>query len=571
MNERDLTAEAMPAVRKAAKGLGLAAFLILWISAMAMTLAVMLDRTHGEPWYVALGLVALGIGADFWVGAGPVILRSAKRWGIGAWSWIGLVSLIMALVFSYTNKVGYWVERSQAREVRVVSSTIDPLTDERALVAQYPDARVPEAVRAEISGVQGLLEAKNAEIASMPPEWKLRERRALREKGEIQVRLATLESEAIIAERVAEARRKIAAQRESAVLAPITERQKIDPLAQWIIDLGAAFGVTITPSDALVWLHALYALFHEVGQLVFLGLATLRVPQSEAEKEQAYAIAARRRKVEKKVAIAQVKAREAIELAAAEATLKAKRQTAVTLADARAKIEAEKEEREIAVVARRAGLEHEKALREVERERREFEAQCAYEDGRWEEAKPLPAERGLPNYTSEAPIVQEPLDANKEVYAQFVDAVRSEAAKKGWDTRRAKARVEKTDGGTEFEAAPELSDSDPRKVPEAVRAEPWMYDVVTDIARRVMYGRPRNAAPEPEQVAPVVEAETQDLIAPPLSQEQAQELVAAGTHEFVTDDNGDRWLRQIEREAQQGAGEIVLADNGGVMKREGAD
>lgn len=70
----------------------------------------------------------------------------------------------------------------------------------------------------------------------------------------------------------------------------------------------------------------------------------------------------------------------------------------------------------------------------------------------------------------------------------------------------------------------------------------------------------------------MAQPDTTDLIAPPLSQEQAQALVDSGTHEYVTDEHGDRWLREIEREAQQGAAdEIVLADNGGVMKTERAD
>lgn len=141
--------------------------------------------------------------------------------------------------------------------------------------------------------------------------------------------------------------------------------------------------------------------------------------------------------------------------------------------------------------------------------------------------------------------------------------------------------LEAQDGGAKVSDFGERASADAQSnagadAPQGDRARDERFDLrgqdeapgsidVSDDGRSGEGGGLNRAEPDVSSV------ETADLIAPPLSQEQAQALVDSGTHEFVTDDNGDRWLREIEREAQQGAAdEIVLADGQGVMRREDA-
>jgi len=161
------------------------------------------------------------------------------------------------------------------------------------------------------------------------------------------------------------------------------------------------------------------------------------------------------------------------------------------------------------------------------------------------------------------PVKAQPMewfDENGEPMTMVSAHPRKKGRKKGGKTG-------KVEDGTEFETAPILSDADPRKVPEFVDAEPWLRLVVADIARRVLYGKPREAevapvidTPEPEQPAPVEEVTPSD----------AERMIEAGTHEWG--DETRTWLRELERNAQQGAAdEIVLADGQGVMRTERAD
>lgn len=188
--------------------------------------------------------------------------------------------------------------------------------------------------------------------------------------------------------------------------------------------------------------------------------------------------------------------------------------------------------------------------------------------------------------TREKPITPDLAGAEQDIReAVFEDikAKRSEAAKKGWQNRMARM--------FEKDKPPPLSDTDPRVVRKtgasdemAVEQEAFGFDAGTpngDSAGRAadasvpgaMEQSSANEDGGPSEDAPRT-PDTADLIAPPLSQEQAQALVDSGTHEYVTDEHGDRWLREIEREAQQGAAdEIGLGEDGksGVMKAERAD
>lgn len=101
-----------------------------------------------------------------------------------------------------------------------------------------------------------------------------------------------------------------------------------------------------------------------------------------------------------------------------------------------------------------------------------------------------------------------------------------------------------------------LSDTDPRVVRD-LEPEPAPVVETVEAVEPVV-------EPEPEQ--PTTTAERV------LTIEEAEALVQAGTHAWDIDDSGNRFVRELERNAQQGAAdEIALADNGGVMRTERAD
>jgi len=156
-----------------------------------------------------------------------------------------------------------------------------------------------------------------------------------------------------------------------------------------------------------------------------------------------------------------------------------------------------------------------------------------------------------------APVTPQPMewyDENGDPMTMVSAHPRKKGRKKGGKT----GKIDQD--GTQFEVAPILSDTDPRKVPEFVNAEPWVVDVVADIARRVLYGKPRAEAPavEPEPEQPTTHAERV------LTIEEAEALVSAGTHAWDIDDAGNRFVRELEAQAK------ALPNNEGVMIEERA-
>ena len=435
---RAATAESMPVARKIFKALAFVAFCAVWIGAMFMTFNVMLARSEGEPWFVALGLVALGLGADLWVGAGPIILRSSMQWGVKVWTWIGWVALVVALLFSYTNKVAYWVERSNHHEAMQIASTVDTLETDRALVAANPNARVPAAVAAERDGLAAAAAAKREEIGALPPTWAIRRREAQRELLSLTRQHAALAGEYETAVQVAEAKARIDAARvDLAVAQQTSDTEQQDPVLQWLIALGGMFGLALTTTGALALLHAGYALFHELAQFSFLGLATLRIPIEEQAKEQRYIIEQNQIAADKRVALLHSQQRRTEQVKRAQASFEEVRKNIKPVAVAQAQLETKKRMWEVDVNGDRADLDYMRAKREVARERRAFELEGSALD--------INEHWMIPDLSKAAEPTEEEV-ARQERSAQavdveFKDAVRSIAAQKGWDTRRARVRV----------------------------------------------------------------------------------------------------------------------------------
>lgn len=207
----------------------------------------------------------------------------------------------------------------------------------------------------------------------------------------------------------------------------------------------------------------------------------------------------------------------------------------------------------------------------------------------------------IPDLRAQAPVTPQPMEPVMEAYDENGERL---VFRKGHFAKKAKRGKAK-----ETDKPVPLSDTDPRVVRPLEAQDAAVSDQgmahETDVARAARSGLVSGVssrAPEldagisadggstsggyeddgrkadggnvvqPASIEPSVQsAETQDLIAPPLSQEQAQELVDTGEYEWRG--NGeDRWIERIQREAQQGAAdEIVLADGQGVMKTEGAN
>lgn len=432
-----MTAESMPIIRKGFKVFGMIAFGAVWFSAMAMTFSVMLDRGKDDAWWVTLGLVTLGIGADFWVGAGPVILRSSASWGVKGWVWIGGLTLAGALAFSFSNKVAYWVERSDSRQIAAIEAKVDVLADDRALVAANPATRLPAAVKGEISAIgpqiasaQQAIAAKDQEISGLAADWPNRIRRANRErvnlvveKGRLEARRGALAAEYETAVAVAGARMRIAAAAKRDAVAVADVGNDKDAMAQFVIDANKAVGGKgMDEAAALVVLHTLFSLFHELAQFSFLGLATLRIPLHKMEEEQRFIIGQKRLRAEKRAELLRVRIEENTKVRAARAEWLANK----------ASIDE--------IVTARADLETSKQRREVVRERRFLERLWKIED---DELAPIPEHMRLNDKRHEG---EQAVDKGA-IEAEWKDAMRSEAAKRGWSTRRRKVNV----GGREFE------------------------------------------------------------------------------------------------------------------------
>lgn len=176
----------------------------------------------------------------------------------------------------------------------------------------------------------------------------------------------------------------------------------------------------------------------------------------------------------------------------------------------------------------------------------------------------------IPDLRAQAPVTPQPMEPVMEAYDENGERLvfrKGHFAKKA---RRGKAK--------ETDKPVPLSDTDPRVV-RPLEAQNGLFDQPGNAGSPASEVSPEDggAAQSGDQTADrgadgaLAQPETQDLIAPPLSQEQAQELVDTGEYEWRG--NGeDRWIERIQREAQQGAAdEIVLADGQGVMKTERAD
>lgn len=342
-----LTAESMPMVRKTFKVVGIIAFAFIWIAAMYMTLSAMLFRTEGQNWWVVVGMVALGIGADFWVGAGPVILRSSAKWGIKGWVVVGWITLAVALAFSFSNKLAYWVGTEDRHEAAQIAASVDHLEADRALVAANPNSRIPAAVRAERDATELAISAKEAEIASMPEEWPLRLRRAQRELLDLQTRYGALGAEYETAVAVAAAQARIDADRETRAILEAGAETQSDPMVEWVIGLLALFGIAATPAQALIWLHASYSLFHELAQFSFLGLATLRIPLHKLEEEQKFLISQKKLHATKQVEMLATDVHKMTQVKKAQASFKAARASIKQIAEAEAELETMRQLRDV--------------------------------------------------------------------------------------------------------------------------------------------------------------------------------------------------------------------------------
>lgn len=422
VSDQPMTAESMPMVRKGFKVFGQVAFVVIWGSAMLMTLSVMLNRAEGQAWWVALSLVTLGLGADFWVGAGPVILRSSAKWGIKGWVWIGWATLILALLFSYTNKVAFWVEDSNKRAAIHAVANVDTLATDMALVAANPNIRLPDAVMAERDAAAEAVAAKRQEIASLPPKWPVRRMRAQRELLVLQTARGKLASEYQTALKVSQAQERIDAAKDKDAARAAAPKDNVDPVVQWIIDLFGFFGIAITSTNALVFLHAAYAFFHEMAQFSVLGLATLRIPIHKMHEEVEFLVKQRQLRATKRSKLLAARMDEAREVSQAKAHFAA---TKAGIGE---------------IAKERADLELSKQKREVVRERRTLHRLWQIED---DELAPVPEHMRIHDKRHEE---VKAVDRGA-IEAEWKDAIRSEAAKRGWDKRRRKVVV----AGKEFE------------------------------------------------------------------------------------------------------------------------
>lgn len=272
-------AESMPLVRKIAKGVAGASVIALWIAALWMSYAVMAGRAEGEPVFVAVGLVALALACDLWVGAGPVVLRSAKDWGIGAWRWVGWGSLVAALAFTYFNKVSFWQAREQGRAESAIVRSVDTLAIERGVVEQNPGARLPAQVQGELSGAVSQRETLAADLNDLPATWVSRRQRVRAELAALDQRIGDLRAELAVAEAVAQAKAVIAAGAQASALRELAPQPAREPL----------------------WVHMLIGAVHEALQLVMLIFATLRIPAHKKEEEVDYLLRERKSRMNRKV------------------------------------------------------------------------------------------------------------------------------------------------------------------------------------------------------------------------------------------------------------------------------
>lgn len=272
-------AESMPVVRKVAKGVAGVSVAALWIAALWMSYAVMAGRAEGEPVFVAVGLVALAVACDLWVGAGPVVLRSAKDWGIGAWRWVGWGSLVAALAFTYFNKVSFWQAREHGRAESAIVRSVDTLAIERGVVEQNPGARLPAQVQGELSGAVAQRATLAADLDDLPVTWVSRRQRVRTELAALDQRIGDLRAELAVAEAVAQAKAVIAAGAQASALRELAPPQRREPL----------------------WVHMLIGAVHEALQLVMLIFATLRIPAHKKEEEVEYLLRERKSRMNRKV------------------------------------------------------------------------------------------------------------------------------------------------------------------------------------------------------------------------------------------------------------------------------
>lgn len=286
------TAETSPVWRRAAKTIALCAWVAATVAAMGMTLDVMLAKAGDapQPWLVA-ALVTVGLACDFWVGAGPVLIVSARRWGFKVLGWVGVAALALALTITFTNKIDFWGARADARQdtaARVaVARDVDVLAADRALLSANPTTRPAAVVRAELEGLNAQiapLEAQGARYRSLLVDLRA-QRRALAAE------LAT--AQAVEAARV----RVVEAVSASPDDAHATTRVATEHLARdrWLSDAAtglaawapAAFGWLrgVTPGLVEQWMNGLFAVFHELLCLTALSLATLGQPAAAVVRE----------------------------------------------------------------------------------------------------------------------------------------------------------------------------------------------------------------------------------------------------------------------------------------------
>lgn len=141
----------------------------------------------------------------------------------------------------------------------------------------------------------------------------------------------------------------------------------------------------------------------------------------------------------------------------------------------------------------------------------------------------------IPHFTDQ--VTPQPMDPPMEAYDENGERL---VFRKGHFAKKARKGKAK-----ESDKPVPLSDTDPRVVRKQQPELPLMDE--------------QQAAPVPTTTAER-----------PLTIDEAQALVDAGSHEWV-EDGADRWVREIEQAAQQGADEIMLADGQGVMRTERAD
>lgn len=292
MSGGTVSAESSPTARRVAKFAILVAWVAATLAAMAMTLDVVVAKAGDapEPWLL-WGLVAVGLGLDLWVGAGPLAVLAAVKWRLRSFAALGILALVLAIFLTFTNKIEFWGSRADARQdtaqrLELVRG-VDTLSADRALVAGAGPLRPLPALEAELAGRQQELAAL-VERGVRP-----------RLQTELRAQVTQLEAEAATVRAVEAARARLqvaAGLSPDSVAATSRVARETSARDRWLADaLTAVFRPPqpVDPHQVEAWMNGLWSFFHELFCLVGLTLATLGRPVWAIQAEAAAVAEAR--------------------------------------------------------------------------------------------------------------------------------------------------------------------------------------------------------------------------------------------------------------------------------------